>query len=747
MSADSFSRDLAPGPLKARRPGRLYYALALGTTLLTLKIRLLMSGLVDDRPLLVLFIIPIILSAYWGGAGPGLLATLTTCAGSAFFLFPPRYSFAISDPISWWQLWIVAMTGILISVICEWLHRLRRQAERVIRELRVSEARYRTLFDYAPDGIVIADTRSTYLDANASACRMLGYAPGELPGLNATDIVVPDEVSHVGPALETIKGGADYHREWHFRRKDGSTFPAEVIATLMPDGNLMGMIRDITERKNAERVLRAQEDRLHAADRRLSEILQGMTEACFALDAEWRFTFVNDRCETLLGHRRGEMLGRPIWTVFSHLAGTPAEARYRAVMAGREPDDFEIFSTVAGRWLDIRLFPTAEGLAAFLLDIQERKLGQQALAESEARYRGTLDTMMEGCQIIGRDWRYLYLNEVAARQGRRPAEELLGRTMMECYPGIETTALFGAIRECMAGGAARQLENTFAYPDGTEAVFQLGVQPAPEGVFILSLDITERKRGEEEIHRLNGRLEQRVAERTAQLEAANKELEAFSYSVSHDLRAPLRAVDGFAQAVIEDYGPQLPEAGRRDLATIRSGAQQMGRLIDDLLTFSRLSRASLSRETIDTARLVREVAASLAFMHAGRKLELRIGELPPCEADPALLRQVWLNLVGNAFKYTGRREAALVEVGCEPGPDGVAVYFVRDNGAGFDMRYAHKLFGVFQRLHRMEDYEGTGVGLAIVQRIVHRHGGRAWAEAAPDRGATFYFTLETRSRA
>jgi signal transduction histidine kinase len=275
------------------------------------------------------------------------------------------------------------------------------------------------------------------------------------------------------------------------------------------------------------------------------------------------------------------------------------------------------------------------------------------------------------------------------------------------------------------------------------------------GYLLIGTDNSARKRAEEALLRvgaaqdalvrqLNADLEVRVTERTAQLESANRELEAFSYSVSHDLRTPLRAIDGFSQVVLERFGPQLPEEGQRYLGTIRAGAQKMGALIDDLLTFARLNKQALNRRPFDTVGLVREALDELGSPWPDRKLEVRLGDLPRSVGDRALLRQVWLNLLSNALKYTRKLAAAQLEVGSVR-KNGVDVFFVRDNGTGFDMRYADKLFGVFQRFHRAEDYEGTGVGLAIVQRIVHRHGGQVWAEAAVDRGATFYFTLPEES--
>jgi len=255
----------------------------------------------------------------------------------------------------------------------------------------------------------------------------------------------------------------------------------------------------------------------------------------------------------------------------------------------------------------------------------------------------------------------------------------------------------------------------------------------------LLADITERRRVEHEIRSLNSELERRVRERTAELEATNRELEAFSYSVSHDLREPLRAINGFSRAVIEDFGAALPAGAQRQLEAVRAGASRMGRLIDDLLSFSRLSRQPLKRRPTDLAALVNECLDELAA--AKGSAAVHVGEILPSEVDGSLVKQVFLNLLANAFKYSRPRQEPRVEVASRRAGDHV-VYSVRDNGVGFDMKYANKLFNVFQRLHAKEDFEGTGVGLAVVHRVVSRHGGKVWVEAEVDRGATFFFTLE-----
>ncbi len=266
--------------------------------------------------------------------------------------------------------------------------------------------------------------------------------------------------------------------------------------------------------------------------------------------------------------------------------------------------------------------------------------------------------------------------------------------------------------------------------------------PAVERALRQAEFFSRRRQAEEHVHRLNAELERRVTERTAELEAANKELEAFSYSVSHDLRAPLRHVEGFVEILAATKANLLDDEGRHYLETIASAAKQMGRLIDDLLAFSRAGRAELKKTRIPLDKFVPGIVEELRHEEAAarRQIEWVLGKLPQVEADQGLLRQVFLNLLGNAVKYTRKRELSRIEVGSKPATS-ENIIFVRDNGVGFDMRYADKLFGVFQRLHRAADFEGTGVGLANVRRIIHRHGGRTWAEGEIDRGATFYFSL------
>jgi PAS domain S-box-containing protein len=296
-------------------------------------------------------------------------------------------------------------------------------------------------------------------------------------------------------------------------------------------------------------------------------------------------------------------------------------------------------------------------------------------------------------------------------------------------------------------GETRLYETVRMRKDGTPVDISLAVSPIRDahgtivGVSSIARDITERKRAEEQILRLNTELEHRVQLRTAELTAANQELEAFTYSVAHDLRAPLRHIDAFTRILQEDFAGSFPPEAAKLLETIRHGSENMSRLVNDLLNLAHVGRQEMKQERVTLNLLVEESIAELKRETEGRGIEWRVGNLPSVEGDPGLLKQVFANLLSNAVKYSRPRRQAIIEVGTRMMNDEMVI-FVRDNGVGFNMKYADKLFGVFQRLHRAEEFEGTGVGLAIVERVVRRHGGHIWAESEVDKGATFYFSLD-----
>ena len=468
-------------------------------------------------------------------------------------------------------------------------------------------------------------------------------------------------------------------------------------------------------------------------------------------DSQGVLSYVNDRLCARTGRSREELVGQDLSTLASDgqderfLAQIAPRLRpggkWRGSLVGRSPDgsNFWIEATLT----PVRLGPSGDyHLLVVGTDVTDFQRAQAAAARLAAIVESSDDA------IVGKDLQGIVTswNRGAEKVFGYSESEMIGRPIMVIIPPDRRQEEIDILSKISLGQSVRHFDTVRVRKDGSLINVSVTVSAirGPDGRIVgaskVARDTTEQRRAEDLIKELNLGLEQRIADRTAELQEANRQLEAFSYSVSHDLRAPLRAIDGFSQAVIEDFAKELPEDGRRYLATISASARRMGTLIDDLLAFARLGRHELRRQPIDTASLVKACLEELGQPWTERKLHLRVEPLSPCVGDHALLKQVWLNVLSNALKYTRRREEASIEVTQERDGD-VVTFCVRDNGVGFDDRYAQKLFGVFQRFHRAEDYEGTGVGLAIAERIITRHGGRIWAKSKPNTGAAFFFTL------
>jgi PAS domain S-box-containing protein len=662
---------------------------------------------------------------------------------------------------------VVSVFGLLI-----WNQRLRFYKQQLNNELdrkkaedalRDSENKFRQTFDLSPVGIVMVGLDKRFLRCNGAFSQSLGYLPEELVGKTFTDVTYPEDIRiGIDEMMAMIKGEiAISHVQKRYVRKDGQIVWDEVLISLIRDNKghpqyFLTIVQDITERKLAEEALLESEDKFkYIFDHSL--VGKSITLPSGEIN-------VNRAFSEMLGYKPEE-LKKMNWADISYPADIELTNEALGLILSGEKDSVRFIKRYIHKngsvvWADVgtSLRRDAEGKPLYFMtstnDITERKHAEESLRESEKRLREAQEMAHLGFWFWDVKTGYVEWSDevykifcLDPKKFTPQIDSILALSPWEEDNQRDKELINRAVNSHSPGS----YEQKFLRPDKSIAhyysTFQGNYNEKGDIISMVGtvLDITERKNAESQIKKLNEELERRVIVRTEQLEAANKELEAFSYSVSHDLRAPLRSVHGYTKILLEEYENKLDNEGKRICGIISSSATHMGELIDDLLSFSKIGRSSLNPSLIDMEKMVRNQFEGKISPNEKEKIKLYVGKLHKAFGDVTLLGQVWFNLLTNAIKYSSKNEISEISIGSSVSGK-MITYFIKDNGVGFDMQYAHKLFGVFQRLHSEAEFEGNGVGLAIVQRIILKHGGRVWAEGAVGKGATFYFSLPVQDK-
>lgn len=641
--------------------------------------------------------------------------------------------------------------------------------------LQESEARFRAVFEQASVGIALRELteRPRFLRVNQKLCEILGYSESELLQKTTTELTVNEDLDSTIDLNRQLMSGllTTYARRKRYRRKDGRPIWVNLSVSRLTgasseEGNyLISVVQDITEQVENEARVQESEARYRQVFS-LAPLPMQIHD-----DSTMRFIDMNDASLAMYGYTREEMLALTTVDI------QPLEEResYLREIATRNPGEVKHVQKrhrcKNGRLIDVEVYSCLTRLGGrdvrlvLIRDMSEQLRAERLLRESERRVALALEASA-GALF---DWNVatgsVYLSDhwnVMLGGDAREIEVTFGELEQMVHPEDrprqreQIVALFKAAgRPHLNEFRVRNHRGEWIWIESRASVTEFDESGRALQVVGTNVDITQRKLAEitlrerdiqlrqtaEEVRKLNAELEQRVEQRTQALAAANRELESFSYSVSHDLRAPLRTIDGFSQILLDEYSGRIDDVGRGYLERVRAGSQRMAKLIDDLLELARVTRRDLNVRECDLTAMAEEIARELATADPLRSVHIEVARGMTVAADSGLLRIALDNLLRNAWKFTGLRPEALIEVGRLPSDGGGATYFVRDNGVGFDMAYAGKLFGAFQRLHSEAEFQGTGIGLALVQRVIRRHGGKVWAEAQPGAGATFYFTL------